>query len=65
MIDVIAPLIGQERRKFIPIVAIVLGLAWAFAFVPRELYEAIYFGIVTGAGAVGINETTKVFTKKS
>jgi len=64
LIDIVAPLIPEQYRRFIPILALMLWMAWAMKFLDVDLAMVIYRGILTGVGAVGLNETTKVLSGK-
>lgn len=64
-IDLIAGMIPEEKRKWIPALAVVLGLAWAIFLLWGDLADAIYWGLTIGAGAVGVNEAVNIGKKKS
>lgn len=63
-IDLIAGLIPEGKRKRIPVVALVLGLAWAILLFWGELSDAIYRGLTIGAWAIGVNEAVGIGKKK-
>lgn len=53
LIDVFGDVIPSYMKR--PI-AIALWLAWAFAFIDAGIDTTIFFGLTTGASAIGINE---------
>lgn len=60
IIDIFKWLIPEKVKMFIPVLAIAIGLTWAYFFMDGELFQQIYIGIVTGAAAVGIHETSTI-----
>lgn len=64
VIDIFSPLISEKYRTFIRPLAILLGVGWAFLFLPAELYVIIYQGVLVGASAIWVNEVGKVFVGK-
>lgn len=64
VIDIFSPLIPEQARKYIPILALAMWLWRAFFFFDAELAQQIYIGITTWAWAVWVNELAKIFDKK-
>jgi|AntRauTorckE5430_2_1112549.scaffolds.fasta_scaffold13133_2 hypothetical protein len=63
-IDSISWLIPESKRKWIPLVALILWLGWAVAFFTGGIAEAISWGLTIWAGAIGINEVVGTSKKK-
>ena len=63
-IDMISGIIPEEKRKYIPLLAWVFGLAWAVFLVWGDLSETIPLGVAIGAAAIWVNEAINMGKKK-
>lgn len=64
VIDIVAWVIPTEKRKYIPLVAIALGIAWSVFLLGGNLADALIVGVAIGATAIGVNEVASVSKKK-
>lgn len=57
---VIKPTIQEENHKYIPYVALALGIAWALAFMWEDLATAISSGVAMWLWAMWVNKMTSM-----
>lgn len=64
IIDIFAPILPDNLRKYIPAFAVCIGILWGIFFTDVDFAYRLYFGASIWASAVWINELGSIWKSK-